>query len=97
MIARRAVRGLIAVGGDRTGPQWLMTPGSSIAIAEGTHENPLRYGTDPRPLRGGSPSRVLHALSLADELCVCDRALLIGISESRGLAVASQRTEHQAR
>lgn len=27
-------------------------------------------------------SRVLHALSLADELCVCDLALLVGTSES---------------
>ena len=27
-------------------------------------------------------SRILHALSLAHELCVCDLALLIGISES---------------
>lgn len=27
-------------------------------------------------------SRILHALSLAEELCVCDLALLIGISES---------------
>ena len=27
-------------------------------------------------------SRILHALSLAAELCVCDLALLIGISES---------------
>ncbi len=27
-------------------------------------------------------SRILHALSLADELCVCDLALLLGISQS---------------
>ena len=27
-------------------------------------------------------ARVLHALSLADELCVCDLALLVSISES---------------
>jgi ArsR family transcriptional regulator, lead/cadmium/zinc/bismuth-responsive transcriptional repressor len=27
-------------------------------------------------------SRILHALSLADELCVCDLALLVGISQS---------------
>lgn len=27
-------------------------------------------------------ARVLHALSLAEELCVCDIALLVGISES---------------
>ncbi len=27
-------------------------------------------------------SRVLHALSLADELCVCDLALVVGISQS---------------
>lgn len=27
-------------------------------------------------------ARVLHALSLANELCVCDLALLVGISES---------------
>jgi ArsR family transcriptional regulator, lead/cadmium/zinc/bismuth-responsive transcriptional repressor len=26
--------------------------------------------------------RILHALSLADELCVCDLALLLGISQS---------------
>jgi DNA-binding transcriptional ArsR family regulator len=27
-------------------------------------------------------TRILHALSLADELCVCDLALLLGISQS---------------
>lgn len=27
-------------------------------------------------------ARILHALSLAEELCVCDLALLLGISES---------------
>ena len=27
-------------------------------------------------------ARILHALSLADELCVCDLALLLGISQS---------------
>ncbi len=27
-------------------------------------------------------ARILHALSLADELCVCDLALLVGISQS---------------
>lgn len=27
-------------------------------------------------------SRILHALTLADELCVCDLALLLGISQS---------------
>lgn len=45
-------------------------------------------------------ARILHALSLADELCVCDLALLIGISQSalshqlrllRGRLVVSRR------
>lgn len=30
----------------------------------------------------GTRARILHALSLADELCVCDLALLLGISQS---------------
>ena len=45
-------------------------------------------------------ARILHALSLADELCVCDLALLLGISQSalshqlrllRGRRVVSRR------
>lgn len=30
----------------------------------------------------GTRARILHALSLADELCVCDLALLLGVSQS---------------
>jgi len=30
----------------------------------------------------GSRARILHALTLTDELCVCDLALLLGISQS---------------
>lgn len=46
--------------------------------------------------------RVLHALSLAEELCVCDLALLLGVSQSalshqlrllRGTAVVARRKE----
>jgi DNA-binding transcriptional ArsR family regulator len=33
-------------------------------------------------LADATRSRILHALSLADELCVCDLALLLGISQS---------------
>ncbi|HTE65117.1 MAG TPA: metalloregulator ArsR/SmtB family transcription factor [Candidatus Binatia bacterium] len=33
-------------------------------------------------LADATRTRILHALSLADELCVCDLALLLGISQS---------------
>lgn len=33
-------------------------------------------------LADATRSRILHALSLADELCVCDLALLLGVSQS---------------
>jgi DNA-binding transcriptional ArsR family regulator len=33
-------------------------------------------------LADATRSRILHALSLANELCVCDLALLLGISQS---------------
>jgi ArsR family transcriptional regulator len=33
-------------------------------------------------LADATRARILHALSLADELCVCDLALLLGISQS---------------
>lgn len=51
-------------------------------------------------LADATRSRILHALSLADELCVCDLALLLGISQSalshqlrllRGRRVVSRR------
>ncbi len=33
-------------------------------------------------LADGSRARLLHALALANELCVCDLALIVGISQS---------------
>lgn len=33
-------------------------------------------------LADATRARVLHALTLAEELCVCDLALLVGVSES---------------
>lgn len=51
-------------------------------------------------LADGTRARILHALSLAQELCVCDLALLLGISQSglshqlrllRGRRVVSRR------
>ena len=46
-----------------------------------------RAGADPvgetfALLADGTRLRVLHALSMVEELCVCDLALLLGISQS---------------
>lgn len=48
----------------------------------------LDYGSADRVaatfsvLADATRARILHALSLVDELCVCDLALLLGISQS---------------
>ena len=49
----------------------VLTPGAGEAVAA-TFEL----------LADGTRGRILHALSLARELCVCDLALLLGISQS---------------
>src|SRR6266571_1896368 len=41
-----------------------------------------QVGSTFRLLADPTRARVVHALSLASELCVCDLALLIGISQS---------------
>lgn len=45
-------------------------------------EGALRVGDLFGTLADPTRARILHALSLADELCVCDLALLLGLSVS---------------